>query len=125
VLPDEAGLILKRGERTFRAFLIGAPIGSKHDLHEGSILRLTGNCLTDKDAEGKLKSFRIRLRSFRDIVITRSPSWWTRERVLSVLAFVTLLALAAAAWVLRLRSLLWSETPQISSKRWQLGRILT
>ena len=121
VLPDEAALILKRDERTFRAFLIGAPVDPTHRLLEGSLLRLTGICITDKDAEGKLQSFRIRLRSFRDIVITRSPSWWTRERVLSVLGFVTLMALAAAAWVLILRKRVRAQTAELLRQKDELA----
>jgi signal transduction histidine kinase len=120
VLPDEAALILKRGERTFRAYLTGAPVESSHRLNEGSLLRLTGICLTDKDAEGNLQSFRIRLRSFRDIVVTRSPSWWTRDRTLSVLGFVTLLALTASAWVLILRRRVRTQTAELRRQKDEL-----
>jgi signal transduction histidine kinase len=121
VLPDEAALILTRDQKTFRAFLAGAPADSSRHLHEGSLLRLTGICLTDKDADGNSQSFRIRLRSSRDIVVTRSPSWWTRERALSVLGFVALLAFAASAWVLILRRRVRAQTAELRQQKDELA----
>ena len=121
LLPDEAALILERGGRAFRAFVTAVPVASRRDLREGALVRLTGICLTDKDAEGKLQSFKIRLRSLQDIVVTQSPSRWTRELALCLLGLVTLLALTASVSVLILRTRVSTQTAELRQQKDQLA----
>src|SRR5439155_25650435 len=93
MLPKEEELILKQGKTTFTAFGRERPVDAIDDLPEGSRLLITGICLVERDVAGKAQSFKIRLRSAADVVAIERPSWWTRDRALSVLGLAALLLL--------------------------------
>ncbi|MGB6689315.1 MAG: GGDEF domain-containing protein [Terracidiphilus sp.] len=77
------------------------------DWKDGSILRLTGICVSLASAEtwdlreGEVQpgSVRILLRSIGDVQIVQRPSWWTREHALAGLAAAGAVSLAAFAWI--------------------------
>jgi signal transduction histidine kinase/CheY-like chemotaxis protein len=87
----------------------------------GSILRVTGICSVEFEAQEHTagtggdgpKSFRLRLRSPRDVVLLSGPSWWTAAHALLVLAAVFTATLAILCWVTVLRARLRRQTRTI------------
>jgi len=113
VLPKEEELILKQGKTTFTAFGHERPVDATDDLREGSRLLITGICLIERDVAGKAQAFKIRLRSAADVVAIQRPSWWTRDRALSVLGLAALLSLVTLTWVFVLRRRVRSQTGEL------------
>ena len=113
VLPKEEELILKQGKTTFTAFGRERPVDAIDDLREGSRLLITGICLIERDVAGKAQAFKIRLRSAADVVAIERPSWWTRDRALSVLGLAALLSLVTLTWVFVLRRRVRSQTGEL------------
>lgn len=87
----------------------------------GSTLQVTGICSLENETESEVqgsglaapKSFRILLRSPRDVIILQSPSWWTPGHGLLVVTFVLALTLAALGWVVVLRKRVDQQTSVI------------
>jgi diguanylate cyclase (GGDEF)-like protein len=87
-------------------------------LEEGSLLGITGiNSMrvdqrgaTDPDGYTVAKSFRILLRSSRDVAVLRRPSWWNTKHTLWLLALALVVTLGVLAWVLALRKRLERQT---------------
>ncbi len=70
----------------------------------GSVLRLTGICVTDIQGGGdELPSFELVLRSPADLSLLRGAPWLTRDRAYEVLGFLALLTFTACVWVAVLR----------------------
>ena|GEM_PF-1597929 len=125
VLPKEEVLILKQGKATFTAFGRERPVDMADDLPEGSRLLITGICLIERDVMGKAQSFKIRLRSAADVVAIKKPSWWTRDRALSVLGLAALLSLVTLAWVFVLRRRVRSQTAELRKTNEELALALS
>jgi signal transduction histidine kinase len=125
VLPNEEVLILKQGKTTFTAFGRERPVDAADDLREGSRLLISGICLFERDVAGKAQSFKIRLRSAADVVAIERPSWWTRERALSVLGLAALLSLVTLAWVFVLRRRVRSQTAEMRKTNEELAIALS
>ena len=125
VLPNEEVLILKQGKTTFTAFGRERPVDAADDLREGSRLLISGICLIERDVAGKAQSFKIRLRSAADVVAIERPSWWTRERALSVLGLAALLSLVTLAWVFVLRRRVRSQTAEMRKTNEELAIALS
>ncbi len=118
VLPHERLLILNQGKTVFSVFLEARAGDRNLTLHEGSLLRVTGICVVERELVGNYASltepsFKMRLRSARDIVLLKTPSWWTRERALSVMGFLTLATIGILAWVAILRRRVLAQTEVI------------
>ncbi len=87
----------------------------------GSELQLTGVCSVQVDKflsaqrEGAAlpKSFRVLLRSPRDVVVLEEPSWWTASRILGLLAICVLTLLAGTLWVAALKKRVRERTETI------------
>ena len=85
----------------------------------GSILRITGICSVDSDeVQAKpherfsaAKSFRIIMRSDRDVLVVSKPSWWTVSHVLTLGLAV---ALSMLGWVMVLQRRVQKQTEVIS-----------
>jgi signal transduction histidine kinase/ActR/RegA family two-component response regulator len=121
VLPKEEVLILKQGKTTFTAFGRERPADASDDLPDGSRLQVTGICLIERDVVGRAQSFKIRLRSAADVVAIKKPSWWTRDRALSVLGFAALATFSTLAWVFVLRRRVRSQTAELRNKNDELA----
>ncbi|MFZ1085818.1 MAG: GGDEF domain-containing protein [Terracidiphilus sp.] len=84
------------------------------DLREGSEIQLTGICvISDTQASRHYrlpKAFEILMRSPSDVIVTRSPSWWTTAHTLLVLAFALTGTLLVLAWVVALRKQVKQQT---------------
>ncbi len=113
-------LVMASGNFLFPAILpSGIPVP---DWREGSELELTGICSVQVDLEAtsfgagptQPKSFRILLRSPRDIVVLRQPSWWTASHAIIVLSAILTASLAVLGWVIVLRSRVKRQTAVIT-----------
>ena len=118
VLPHEKLLILNQGKTVFSVFLEGQPSGRSFAFREGSLLRVTGICVVERQLVGNYEtltepSFKMRARSVGDITLLETPSWWTRERALPVIGFLTLATLGILAWVAILRRRVLAQTEVI------------
>ncbi len=76
----------------------------------GSLLEVTGVCSIQANEQADPLGFRITLRSAQDIVVLRTPSWWTTERTLSVLGLTILAGLLSLVWVYVLRRRVHQQT---------------
>jgi signal transduction histidine kinase/DNA-binding response OmpR family regulator len=114
-------LVLSSGGYLFAAVLPGGARIATPVWKEGSRLSVTGICSVQVDAEAtarqegtaRPKSFRILLRSPRDVVVLRSPSWWTASHALSVLGLLSAATLAVLSWVAVLRKRVNRQTETI------------
>ena len=105
-------LVMSSGGMFFLALL---PSGIKSETiaawQNGSELQLTGICSVQVDKylsaqrEGAALpvSFRILLRSPQDVVVLKTPSWWTAGRILALLAICVLIILFCTLWLLALK----------------------
>ena len=87
----------------------------------GSRLRVTGICSVQLDAQktsreggpAARKSFRILLRSSKDVLVLRKPSWWTPVHTEVVLVVVLSATLLVLGWVVVLTRRLKQQTQVI------------
>ena len=120
-LPNEEVLSLQQGSAVFSAIRDRNKDDAPLDLREGSLVQITGICVIEKDVAGVPQSFKIRMRSSRDALLLASPSWWTRDRAMSMLGFVLLVAFVNSAWVLLLRRRVRSQTAELRKKNGELA----
>jgi signal transduction histidine kinase len=112
-------LILQGGDFIFHAYLKQAEGEDAFaGLANGSEVSVTGVCLIDPGewAAGpawRARSFRIELRSAADVVLLKSPPWWTPVRILWMAGALAFVALAAFAWVAVLRRQVAERTRQL------------
>ncbi len=91
---------------------------------EGSVLRITGISSVQSDSNTSMlrenfsipTSFRIMLRSPRDVVVLHAPSWWTAGHTLRVLALALVITLAVLCWVIVLRNRIKEQTNVIRTQ---------
>jgi len=107
--PSEQRLALQVGSMLFSARLEGkgliAPDG-------GSLLRVTGIASIEAPPPGHAvpQAFSLLLRSPADVVVVGKAAWWTLQRTLWLAVSLTLLAVAAFAWVVILRRRVGTQT---------------
>ena len=111
--PGERALIMQSGSTVFEGNLKEPLEGNLPRLVAGSQLRLTGICSVEVDEGRAPRVFRILLRTPRDIVVLRQPSWWTAEHAATVLGSMGLLILASFCWVLILRMRVEHQTREL------------
>jgi PAS domain S-box-containing protein len=114
IQSGQVSLEVVEGELTFKAG-IEDPKGrvALASLRDGSYVQLTGICSVEADYTRRPQSFSILLRSPEDIVVLRSPSWWTLKRTLWAVGVMAGLILAALAWVVLLRRRVDEQTATI------------
>jgi signal transduction histidine kinase/ActR/RegA family two-component response regulator len=84
---------------------------------KGTVFEITGICSV-KDGTSKtggqrsfsVRSFQVLLRSAQDVVVIKSPSWWTPTHAVAALGIVGVLALLVLAWVFVLRKRVHEQT---------------
>jgi PAS domain S-box-containing protein len=108
VLADNQTLVLKNGRAVFGAFIRqphGATLGANGltAAPGGSVLRVAGICVADKDENEHDQAFRVLLQSASDVVIVRQPPWWTVPKALGALGVLALAILGVLAWVVVLQ----------------------
>ena len=119
LLPREKVLMLQNGNTVFTAILAD-DIGKLRPamLREGSLLRVTGICLVDRDVSGgqtpaggvERTTFKIRLRSPEDVEVLEYPAWLTGNRALGILGILGAAIAGALSWVSILRRRVRGQT---------------
>lgn len=66
----------------------------------GSLVEMDGLCASTVDATGKITSLRLLLPAAADLRLLARPSWFTATRLLAGLGVVSLVLVAAIAWLL-------------------------
>jgi len=72
--------------------LVSAPIGS--------LLEVTGVCVSESDEEGKVKLLRLLLPPAQPILVLQRPSWFTPRHLVASLAVAIVVLLVAITWTL-------------------------
>jgi hypothetical protein len=94
----------------------GKNINLELALSDGAITAATSSLKPATDNIGPLgsfsipESFRILLRSTADVVVIKSPSWWTPAHALAMLGVGAVLTLVVLAWVIVLRRRVYPHT---------------
>ena len=117
-------LILQAGKTLFTARLPQSKQQARLILpQKGDLLELIGICITDltvdkTDASYTVKGngFELLLRSPHDVRILREASWWTSQRMLTLLGGMTAAALCALAWIVLLRRRVSQQTATIRAQ---------
>ncbi len=102
-LADRETIVLNHGGVVF-----GAVIREPHSTNPlkvpvGSVLRVAGICVSNKDGEAHGQAFRIVMQSGADARVVRKPPWWTVQRMLAAMAVLAFAILGVLAWVVALR----------------------
>ena len=116
VVPDGKLLALDYGGIVFSAVLTGQQAESSLSVQPGSLIQLTGICVIERDAAGVPQSFKIRLRSPRDIVLLESPSWWTVGHASTALSVLLAFTLTILVWVVVVRGQVKAQTKDLVVK---------
>ena len=69
-----------------------------------------GTAKTGGQRSFSVRSFQILLRSAQDLVVIKSPSWWTPTHAVAALGVVAVLTLVVLAWVFVLRKQVHEQT---------------
>jgi signal transduction histidine kinase len=64
----------------------------------GSLVRVTGVCLTQIDSDGKLRAFQVLVRGPEDVQVIQEPSWWTPRRLLIGVAIICAVLVVIMSW---------------------------
>ena len=64
----------------------------------GSVVNVGGICLTEIDADGKVKAFKMLVASPADVRIVKRPSWLTPQRLLIGLAASCAVLIVIMSW---------------------------
>jgi signal transduction histidine kinase/DNA-binding response OmpR family regulator len=119
----DPNIVLSSGKYVFSAILPSQPGALRMpEWKKGTTFKIVGICslkpATDK--AGKLEqgfaipeSFSILLRSTADVVVIKSPSWWTPAHTLAMLGVAAVLTLVVLAWVIVLRRRVQEQTHTI------------
>src|SRR5262249_1937912 len=108
ILPHERVLLLRQDNALFTAILSdGIEALGPGSMREGSLLRVIGICLVDRDISGgqttagglEQTTFKIQLRSAQDVEVLRHPNWLTGDRALSILGILAAIIAATLGWV--------------------------
>jgi signal transduction histidine kinase len=85
-------------------------------LRIGSQLALTGvytGQTRDRQSDSRAGSFELLLNSPADIVVLAKPSWWTLERLLTVVGVLLVVLILAAVWITQLQRQVTQRTLQL------------
>ena len=119
VTPNEIVLQCRMGDRFFEA-VMPKVVSQPEDLEAGATVQLIGTCeLTTTHPLPRtlwVDGFRLHLRSPDDLTILSRPSWWTTGRLLTILALVGGVGLAAAVWAWTLQRRVVAQTEIIGAQ---------
>jgi signal transduction histidine kinase/CheY-like chemotaxis protein len=102
--PGEQILHLQDGSTVFEAELSSAQVPQQfRSLRESTQLQVSGICTIEVDENRQPVRFRLRLRSFQDVVIVSLPSWWNLRRTLALIGGMVLAMLIVLTWAATLR----------------------
>ena len=109
------------GVEVDRAAALDLPV-----LTEGSRLRVSGICVVEVGGWlNEPSSFRLLLRSGKDLRVLGRPSWWTLARTVRLLIILVLATFGTLAWVQLLRRRVAVQTKQLLKNNEELKRALS
>ncbi|HEV2233029.1 MAG TPA: response regulator [Terriglobia bacterium] len=104
-------LLVQSGTHTFTARLPnGAAEYAVRPIRVGSVIETTGVSSVETDAYRSPLTYRVFLRSPRDIVVLMRPSWWSIQHTLWALGLTIGIMLVVFGWVAALRRQLSQQT---------------
>jgi len=131
----DPNIVLSSGKYVFSAILPSQPGALPlPEWKKGTTFKIVGICSLKAatDNVGTLEegfsvpeSFRILLRSTADVVVIKSPSWWTPAHALSILGVATVLTMVVLAWVVVLRRRVQEHTHTIRLQLLEAAKLRT
>ena len=131
----DPNIVLSSGKYVFSAILPAQPGALRMpEWKKGTTLKIIGICSlkATSDQDGTIgegfsipESFRILLRSTADVVVIKSPSWWTPAHALSMLGVAAVLTLVVLAWVIVLRRRVQEQTHTIRLQLLEAAKLRT
>lgn len=115
----ERYLILQEGDCIFQAHIKQAAGRDEFAaLQNGSRISVIGLCRIEpgdwRAGEGwRAKSFRVQLRSVKDVTLLESPPWWTLKKVFWIAGALGFVALVAISWVAVLQRQVTERTREL------------
>ncbi len=110
---DNSMLLLESGGAHFVATFPSRSSASGLKLTPGSIVQLAGVCAVEVNEGKQPISFRVLLRSGRDVSIVRLAPWWTLQRSLVLVTTLAVGVLMVLVWTLSLRRRVRSQTKEL------------
>ena len=125
VIQKGQSLGMKSGSHVFRTEVFQSAAAGMKPIEEGSRVRVRGICLVEVGGEfNEPQSFRLLLRSDRDLEVLRRPSWWTMARTLRLLVILAAASFGAMAWAILLRRRVRLQTDELRRNNDELARAL-
>ena len=114
----EQSLTLEAGGFIFHAYQQAEDGKAYARLENGSRVAVTGICLVEPGdwmagETWRAKSFRVLLRGPADVVVLRSPPWWTLKKMLWIAGGLVFVTLGAFTWIAVLRRRVQQQTQTI------------
>ena len=113
-------LTLRSGKFVFKTVRYDTTAPSPPPPADGSIVRVTGLCVVDADraredetGSPKIHGFEILIDDPTDIVVLSNAPWWSLRQVFVAMALLSVVVLAALAWVFLLRRRVHQQTEVI------------
>jgi PAS domain S-box-containing protein len=100
LLPNQELLVLEQDHRIFSA---SSEVPLRELAPVGGVVRVTGICVDELDPSQRVTSFKLLIRSPRDLQVVERAPWWSLGRALTLVAILVLGATFALAWVAVLR----------------------
>ncbi len=102
-LPGTTAMVLQTSNFTFTAIANNlAGQAALAAIPIGSVLEVSGICLTQIDSDGKLESFQILIGNPKDVLIIKKPGWLTPQRLLIGFVIVCSLLIVIVSWTVML-----------------------
>lgn len=109
----EATLVVRQGHTMFS---ISLPRWVRDLPEEGGSVEVTGICVNDVDALGRVNSFRLIARSPQDVLVLRDAPWWSVRHAIGVMAVLGVSSVLVMVWVIVLRRRVRYQTRVIRQK---------
>jgi signal transduction histidine kinase/CheY-like chemotaxis protein len=131
---SDPNIVLSSQNHAFSAVLPAQSGARLPTWKKGTTFKLVGICSvkggTDRsgipwDGFSIPESFRILLRSPQDVVVIKSPSWWTPIHAISMLGLAAVLTLVVLAWVFVLRRRVEGQTRVIRQQLQEAAKLRT
>jgi signal transduction histidine kinase/ActR/RegA family two-component response regulator len=129
---SDPSIVLSSRNHLFSAVLPAQSRARLPAWRKGTTFKIIGICSVKSPSEragilwdgfSSPGSFRILLRSQQDLVVIKSPSWWTPSHAISMLGLAALLTLAVLAWVFVLRKRVDEQTHVIRQQLQEAAKL--
>jgi signal transduction histidine kinase len=101
--PGTTTLVLQSSNFTFTAVADHLPGQAElAAIPVGSLLKVSGICLTQIDSSGQLQSFQILIGNPKDVAVVEKPGWLTPHRLLIVFVIVCSVLVVIVGWTVML-----------------------